>query len=783
MHMHDSTEPVVWRFADFLLDMRAGALFRLSSAGHQTRIPLGSRAFAILCLLTEHRGETVSRQEIMDAAWPNVAVEVNNLSVQLSALRRVLDADRAEGSCIQTIPGRGYRLALTAERMDAVPFSARTAAGSEANLSPGPAPFAMVDGVAQLGPAPDRAPDDRSAPSRRHGWRLAWFAIAFAVPAAAIGARIWHDGSRPPSGAVISAAALTGPDASANAVPRSTATVDRPRLSLAVLPFRNLSGIPAEDYFGNGITDDLTSDLSRVPGLFVAARQSAYAYQGKTVDMRRVGEELSVRYVLEGSVRTIGAVLRVNAQLIDTETGANLWADRFDQPMQDLSVGQEEIVRRVGQILNVALHDIENARSRRERPTNPDAFDLILRARSLGMHTMGLKDRVERLVLFEQALRLDPTSVLAMAGAAEELIRRAGRYGGTSEDFERAAQFLTDAAALAPDHAAVLGTTGYLLLRQTRFAEAVAVYRRALDLNPNAHYAYNQIGLCLIPMGRAEEAVPMIETAIRREPRSGFAWDRYGGLGFALLMLGRDQEAILWTQRALAANSDLPPVVLANFNVRLAAAFARLGQHDAAQRALAEANRVWPYDTVRAHWPDGSTNPVYLAQIERWQVAMRLAGHRDHAEENADFGVPADAALRSESAGLTPTTVPGATTIRTSDLALLLTETHPLVIDTRMNFWGRSLPGAIGFGYDGTFGGSLTDRVQERLRTKMAALTGSDLSRPIVAVGFNSERFDGRNLALRLVALGYTNVRWYRGGREAWEVAGLPETETRIEAW
>src|SRR3954469_18275310 len=169
--------------------------------------------------------------------------------------------------------------------------------------------------------------------------------------------------------------------------------------------------------------------------------------------------------------------------------------------------------------------------------------------------------------------------------------------------------------------------------------------------------------------------------------------------------------------------------------------------------------------------------------MERWQVALRLAGHRDHAEEDADFGGPADAALRSEAAGLTPTTAPGATTIRTSDLALLLTKAKPLVIDTRMNFWGRSLPGAIAFGYDGTFDGSLTDRLQERLRTRMAALTEGDLSRPIVAVGFNSERFDGRNLTLRLVALGYTNVRWYRGGREAWEVAGLPETETDVQEW
>ena len=123
--------------------------------------------------------------------------------------------------------------------------------------------------------------------------------------------------------------------------------------------------------------------------MFVIARQSAYTYQGKAVDVRKIGEELGVRYALEGSVRKLGDLLRVNAQLIATETGAHLWADRFDQQLNDLSAGQDAIVRRIGQTLNVALVDVESARGKRERPTNPDAFDLILRARSLYLHPVG----------------------------------------------------------------------------------------------------------------------------------------------------------------------------------------------------------------------------------------------------------------------------------------------------------------------------------------------------------------------------------------------------------
>jgi adenylate cyclase len=200
-----------------------------------------------------------------------------------------------------------------------------------------------------------------------------------------------------------------------------------------------------------------------------------------------------------------------------------------------------------------------------------------------------------------------------------------------------------------------------------------------------------------------------------------------------------------------------------------------------ARSALAEGNRLWPYDTVRSHFPD-SLNPVYAGQIEGYQAALRLAGHRDHADEDADFGVPSDTNLPQNYAGLTPTTAPGATTIRNTELKQLLSERKPMVIDPMLYSWGRSIPGAIGLNNAGQ-GGSTTDAFQDRLRKKMLALTKGDFAIPIVAVSWNSERFDGRNLALRLVALGYTNVYWYRGGREAWEVAGLPETEVDMQDW
>jgi adenylate cyclase len=563
----------------------------------------------------------------------------------------------------------------------------------------------------------------------------------------------------------------------------TTHTPDRaaaPRLSIVVLPFENLSGDAEDDYLADGVTDDLTTDLSRVPGMFVIARTSAYNYKGKPVDPRKIGEELGVRYLLEGSIRKLSETVRVNAQLIATETGAHLWADRFDQQLTQLSVGQEEIVQRIGFTLNVALTDIESARSKRERPTEPDAFDLILRARSIGMHPMGPQENAARLALFEQALRLDPTAVLAMMGIATVLIET-GRKG---DELDRAAKLIAEARAIDPNHQLVLSNTGYLLAARLRFAEAIPAYQLMLGYYPNFTAAYANIGRYLMFAGRSNEAIQMIEMSIRRDPRNPYLSHRASDIGFALLVLERCEEAIVWTQRAIAAG-PLAAGRVAQNNLRIAAAQARLGHLDAAHHALAEANRIWPYDTVRSHAPEDLSSPVYTAQVERFQVALRLAGHRDHAEENADFGVVSDDNLHQDDyylAGQTPTTTPGAQTIRTAELSRFIAEQKPIVIDSLEYFWGRSIPGAVGLKFVG-WGSSVADAMQDRLRRKMQELTSGDLNEPIVAVGWNSERFDGRNLALRLVALGYTRVYWYRGGREAWEVNGLPETALAATPW
>ena len=723
----------VFLFEDFRLDRHAGGLFWHDITGGSTPVAIGSRALDVLSVLVVRHGELVSKDEIMCAVWPGTTVEEHNLTVQISALRRVLDERRSGESCIQTVSGRGYRFVSTVTRAEA----------PQADQQAGP--------IADLMAA-------RKAPARsqRPGWLvLGMGGIAIATLLIVV---VWH------SAWFADHAAL-------------------PRLSIVVLPFANLSGDPKEDYLADGITEDLTSDIAGIPGTFVIARQSAQTYRGKAADVRAVGAELGVRYVVEGSVRKMDDVLRVNAQLIATDSGAHLWADRFDQPLKSLSAGQEAIVRRIGQSLNVAVVDTESARSKRERPTNPDAFDLILRARSIGLHPMGAQEHAQRTALYEQALRLDPTSLLAMIGVANSLILDLVNFGNTAGNgMLRAGSLIAAAAAINPDHPEGLASAAWLLRAQDRYQELIAAYRHLVEMYPNYYSGYSQIGMLLTWTGHAEEGIPIMLEALRRDPQNPSNKARYDQLGLANLLIERNEEAIYWSRRALAAAPNIAPISRAQPYLRIAAAQARLGRLDEAHNAIVEADRAWPYDTVRTHWPEDYGNPIYVAQLESFQAALRLAGHRDHADEDADFGVASDDSLPEDLGRPTPTSVPGATTIHTAQLQRLLTEHKPIIIDPMMYWSGRSLPGAIGLKRAGG-GGSYSDATQDRLRRKMQALTNDDLATPIVAIGFNPERFDGRNLALRLVALGYSNVSWYRGGREAWEAANLPETAIDIEEW
>jgi adenylate cyclase len=200
--------------------------------------------------------------------------------------------------------------------------------------------------------------------------------------------------------------------------------VDAPRLSLVVLPFENLSGDKEQDYFADGLTDDLTTDLSHLPDSFVIARNTAFTYKGKPVDAKQIGRELGVRYVLEGSVRRVGESITVNSQLISTETGAHVWADRFDGDRSKLGELQVDFVARLARSLGVELVKAESLRAMRERPNNPDAVDLSMRGRAMLNSHVDKAVTIDAATLFDRAVALDAQNVSALVGLATDLTWR-----------------------------------------------------------------------------------------------------------------------------------------------------------------------------------------------------------------------------------------------------------------------------------------------------------------------------------------------------------------------
>ena len=273
----------IYAFGPFRLDVAAGILFRGAEP-----VALGQRAIALLQILVEGGGNPISKDRLIESAWPGLAIEESNLPVQIAALRRVFAEEPGGDSWIETLPRRGYRY---------------------------------------VGPVAVKEQENQGAA-----------------------------GNEQP--------ALAPPD----------------KPSLAVMPFTNMSGDPEQEYFADGMVEDIITGLSRIKWLFVIARNSSFIYKGQAVNVGRVGRELGVRYVLEGSVRKAGERVRVSGQLIETETSVHLWAERYDRRLDDVFALQDEITLNVVGAIEPSLREAEIERVKRKRPENLDAYDLVLRA-------------------------------------------------------------------------------------------------------------------------------------------------------------------------------------------------------------------------------------------------------------------------------------------------------------------------------------------------------------------------------------------------------------------
>jgi TolB-like protein/class 3 adenylate cyclase/Flp pilus assembly protein TadD len=358
-----------------------------------------------------------------------------------------------------------------------------------------------------------------------------------------------------------------------------------PRLSIVVLPFTNLSNDPEQQYFADGITEDLTTNLSRLPDMFVISRNSAFTYRDKPLDTKQIGRELGVRYVLEGSVQRSGSRVRVNTQLINAETDAHLWADRFDSDASDLFALQDQITRQIAIALNVEVITAEAARPAQ----NPDALDYVLRGRAALYRPISQENYAEAINLFEHALELDPQSADAQLGLAQALVGRVLDFGPSSpaDDIKRAETLANRALVAAPRTPLAHSVKGGVLRAQRRCAEAILEYETALSLDHNAVGALAAIGRCKIYIGPIEDAIPMLEQAIRLGPRDPYIGYWYFRIGETHLLQSHIDEAILWFEKAKRA---FP--AWAGVRGYLASAYALKGDGEHAAAELAEARKL-----------------------------------------------------------------------------------------------------------------------------------------------------------------------------------------------
>jgi TolB-like protein/class 3 adenylate cyclase len=412
------------------------------------------------------------------------------------------------------------------------------------------------------------------------------------------------------------------PCAATHAVRDAFSLRSPPRLSVVVLPFANISADPEQDYFVDGVTESLTTDLSRIRGAFVIARHTAFTYKKRAVDLVQVGRELNVRYVLEGSVQRSGNRLRVNVQLNDTGTGNHLWAERFDKRIADLFDLQDEVVSRLANALNAQLIEAESRRA--ERSPHPSSLDLYFQ----GVAWFNKGQTPDRMALargfFERALALDPDNIEAMLWtAAVDMIVASTYLSDDRASLLRAAEAtVVKVLSLAPYHAFAHLVFGAVLVSTNRAAQAIAECEQALALDPNLADAHVQIGLAKYCMGRGAETEAYLNEALRLSPRDTFAHRWFGIVGLSKLQISADTEALGWFRRSIEANRNNP---LAHF--WLATALALLGSLEEARAAAKEGLALDPTFTI-SRYRKGvySDNPIYLAKRERFYEGMRMAG-------------------------------------------------------------------------------------------------------------------------------------------------------------
>ena len=508
----------IYELGPFRLDAKAETLFR-----GRDPVALGQRAVALLSLLVERAGNPVSKDELIEAAWPGLAVEEGNLTVQIAALRRVFETEAGAEPWIETLPRRGYRY-----------------------IGPTCAPAAAA-------PAP------------------------------------------PPPGVL--------------------ALPDKP--SVTVLPFTNLSGDPAQEYFADGVVEDIITGLSRIKWLFVIARNSSFTYKRRDVDVEQVGRDLGVRYVLQGSLRRNEGRVRITAQLVDSVTGIHVWADRFDRTLDDIFALQDDITLSVVGAIEPNLRAAEIERVKRKRPDSLDAYDYVLRA--LPHIYFAMPDEAAKAVPpLDKALAMEPDYASAhgyLAWSHEILFVRAGFR---EENRVLAIRHAREAIAHGRDDATALAL-GAFVIKMVGHDSTTAFenFDRAIALSPSSSIALFCGSVASWYAGASERAVDWAERALRVSPFDRMNYFAYHGLAVGHFALGNYEQATNAARHAVQSNP--------NFSLShalLAAALVKLGQPEEAKAAARQCMILQPHFSASGfcHAID-MANATAQPMIEAWRAA------------------------------------------------------------------------------------------------------------------------------------------------------------------
>lgn len=519
----------IFRFDDWTLNLQSGELLRGTARSRLQEHPL-----QVLASLLENPGEVVTREQLIARLWPNTVVDFDTgLNTAVRKLRAALGDTADTPRYIETLPRRGYRFIAPVE--------------PEQGAGGAPAPASAAGHASAATPAPTDAPATVQAVSRTSSLRIGRRLLTVAIPAALIlaGGLAWLL-----RGEIFRTTAHTDLPPAAS-LPGFTP----PPRSVAVLPFVNMSGDSTQDYFSDGLSEELLNALSRIDDLQVAAQTSSFYFKGKSVELATVARRLNVATILEGSVRRSGRTVRITAQLINAVTGFHIWSQTYDRNIDDALTVQTEIANSVASALKITLLDHATAKFGLGGTRNPQALDAYLRGLKLAFATIRSGEEArEAIAAFTEAIRLDPNFALAYAGRARAWVDYGSFFlvQATREAFINAKTDATRAIDIEPQ----LGE-GYSALGQALasgfldFPGAAAAFERAMVLSPGDARVLRSYSRFIGNMGNPEVAITTARRGIELDPLSVYA---YQILGEALENARRFPEAIEAFEKAIKLN-------------------------------------------------------------------------------------------------------------------------------------------------------------------------------------------------------------------------------------